>query len=179
MNKGLELIEAHHLFGFPPDRLDVLVHPQSIVHALVTYTDGGVVAVLSMPDMRIPTAHCLGWPKRLGWQAPRLDLAAIGSLSFEAPDLQRFPALGLARAALEAGGAAPTVLNAANEVAVAAFLARRIGFAGIPALVERVLEKTVSDRLSTPQTVNEAVAIDHIGRERAAGLLLEFAAKAS
>ena len=179
MNKGLELIEAHHLFGFPPDRLDVLVHPQSIVHALVTYSDGGGVAVLSMPDMRIPTAHCLGWPKRLAWQAPGLDLAAIGSLSFEAPDLQRFPALRLARAALEAGGAAPTVLNAANEVAVAAFLARRIGFTGIPALVERVLEKTVSDRFSTPQTVNEAVAIDHIARERAAGLLLEFAAKAS
>ena len=179
MNKGLELIEAHHLFGFSPDRLDVLVHPQSIVHALVTYTDGGVVAVLSMPDMRIPTAHCLSWPKRLSWQAPTLDLAAIGSLSFEAPDLQRFPALRLARSALETGGAAPTVLNAANEVAVAAFLARRIGFTGIPALVERVLEKTASDRFSTPQTVNEAVAIDHIARERAAGLLLEFAAKAS
>lgn len=179
MNKGLELIEAHHLFGLPPDRLDVLVHPQSIVHALVTYTDGGVVAGISVPDMRIPIAHCLGWPKRLAWQAPRLDLAAIGSLSFEAPDLQRFPALRLARAALEAGGAAPTVLNAANEVAVEAFLARRIGFTGISALVERVLEKTASDRLSTPQTVNEAVAIDHIARERAAGLLLEFAAKAS
>jgi 1-deoxy-D-xylulose-5-phosphate reductoisomerase len=179
MNKGLELIEAHHLFGFSPDRLDVLVHPQSIVHALVTYSDGGVVAVLSVPDMRIPTAHCLGWPDRLAWQAPRLDLAAISSLSFEAPDLQRFPALRLARAALEAGGAAPTVLNAANEVAVEAFLARRIGFTGIPALVERVLEKTASDRFSTPQTVNEAVAIDHIARERAAGLLLEFAAKAS
>ena len=179
MNKGLELIEAHHLFGLASGRLDVLVHPQSVVHALVTYRDGGVVAGLSVPDMRIPIAHCLGWPGRLAWQAPKLDLAALGSLNFEAPDLARFPALGLARAALEAGGAAPTILNAANEVAVEAFLARRIGFTGIAALVERVLDRTAADRLSTPQTVNEASAIDHIARERAAALLLEFAAKAS
>jgi 1-deoxy-D-xylulose-5-phosphate reductoisomerase len=143
INKGLELIEAHHLFGLPHDRLDVLVHPQSIVHALVTYKDGGVVAGLSVPDMRIPIAHCLGWPARLHWQAPRLDLAAIGSLTFGAPDLARFPALKLARDALEVGGAAPTVLNAANEVAVEAFLGRRIGFADIASVVAKVLNRTV------------------------------------
>jgi len=179
MNKGLELIEAHHLFGLPHDRLDVLVHPQSIVHALVTYKDGGVVAGLSVPDMRIPIAHCLGWPARLAWQAPRLDLAAIGSLTFGAPDLARFPALKLARDALEVGGAAPTILNAANEVAVEAFLGRRIGFSDIATVVAKVLNRTVSEGLSEPQTVDEAIGVDHIARLRAADLLLEFAAKAS
>jgi 1-deoxy-D-xylulose-5-phosphate reductoisomerase len=179
MNKGLELIEAHHLFGLDPTRLEVLVHPQSIVHALVTYSDGSVVAGLSVPDMRIPIAHCLGWPGRLAWDAPKLDLATVGSLTFEQPDLLRFPALSLARAALEAGGAAPTVLNAANEVAVEAFLARRLGFTGISALVERVLDNMSAERLSAPQTVEDAAAIDHIAREKAATLLLEFAAKAS
>jgi 1-deoxy-D-xylulose-5-phosphate reductoisomerase len=179
MNKGLELIEAHHLFGLDPNRLEVLVHPQSIVHALVSYSDGSVVAGLSVPDMRIPIAHCLGWPGRLAWDAPKLDLAAVGSLTFEQPDLERFPALSLARAALEAGGAAPTVLNAANEVAVEAFLAGRLGFTGIPALVERVLDTMSAERLSAPQNVEEAAAIDHIAREKSATLLLEFAAKAS
>jgi 1-deoxy-D-xylulose-5-phosphate reductoisomerase len=177
MNKGLELIEAHHLFSMPPDRLDVVVHPQSVVHALVTYADGSVVAGMSVPDMRIPIAHCLGWPGRMTWRAPLLDLAAVGNLSFEPPDLQRFPALGLARAALEAGGAAPTVLNAANEVAVDAFLGGRIGFLGIPSLVERALEQMSG--IPEPATVNDAVAIDHNTRRIAAGLLLEFAAKAS
>ncbi len=179
MNKGLELIEAHHLFALPAKQLDVLVHPQSIVHALVTFRDGGVVAGLSVPDMQIPIAHCLGWPERLAWQAPKLDLAQIGSLSFEAPDPVRFPSLRLARAALEAGGATPTILNAANEVAVEAFLAGRIGFTGIPAIVERVLEKAAAERLGAPETVNAAAAVDHIARIRARDLLLEFAAKAS
>jgi 1-deoxy-D-xylulose-5-phosphate reductoisomerase len=177
MNKGLELIEAHHLFSMPPERLDVVVHPQSVVHALVTFTDGSVVAGMSVPDMRIPIAHCLGWPDRIAWRAPRLDLAAVGSLTFEPPDLQRFPALALARSALEAGGAAPTVLNAANEVAVEAFLARRIGFLGIPSIVERTLEQMSG--IAEPTTVNEAIAVDHNARRIAAGLLLEFAAKAS
>ena len=179
MNKGLELIEAHHLFGIAPGRLDVLVHPQSVVHALVTYKDGAVVAGLSVPDMRIPVAHCLAWPERLAWDAPRLDLALLGSLTFEEPDTARFPALELARATLAAGGAAPTVLNAANEVAVAAFLARRIGFTGIPVLVERTLEKAATEGLVEPQTVNEALAVDHIARMVASDLLLEFAVKAS
>jgi 1-deoxy-D-xylulose-5-phosphate reductoisomerase len=179
MNKGLELIEAHHLFALPAQKLDVVVHPQSIVHALVTFRDGGVVAGLSVPDMQIPIAHCLGWPARIGWDAPKLDLAQVGSLTFEAPDPVRFPALRLARAVMEAGGAAPTVLNAANEVAVEAFLAKRIGFTGISAIVERALEKAASERLGAPETVNAAAAIDHIARIRARDLLLEFAAKAS
>jgi 1-deoxy-D-xylulose-5-phosphate reductoisomerase len=177
MNKGLELIEAHYLFSLPPERLDVVVHPQSVVHALVTYVDGSVVAVMSVPDMRIPIAHCLGWPGRMAWRAPRLDLAAVGNLSFEPPDVHRFPALALARAALDAGGAAPTVLNAANEVAVEAFLAGRIGFLGIASLVERALEQMSG--IPEPATVNDAVAVDHNARRIAAGLLLEFAAKAS
>jgi 1-deoxy-D-xylulose-5-phosphate reductoisomerase len=177
MNKGLELIEAHHLFSMPPERLDVVVHPQSVVHALVTFTDGSVVAGMSVPDMRIPIAHCLGWPDRIAWRAPRLDLAAVGNLGFEPPDVQRFPALGIARSALEAGGAAPTVLNAANEVAVEAFLTRRMGFLGIPSLVEQTLEQMSG--IPEPTTVNEAVAVDHNARRIAAGLLLELAAKAS
>jgi 1-deoxy-D-xylulose-5-phosphate reductoisomerase len=179
MNKGLELIEAHHLFGLPSSRLDVLVHPQSIVHALVTYRDGAIVAGLSVPDMRIPIAHCLGWPNRLAWEAPRLDLAALAKLTFEPPDLTRFPALRLGRAALEAGGAMPTVLNAANEVAVEAFLARRIGFPGIPAVTENALELAGSEGLREPTTIDEALAVDHIGRSLARTLLPQFAAKAS
>jgi len=179
MNKGLELIEAHHLFGLPSSRLDVLVHPQSIVHALVTYRDGAIVAGLSVPDMRIPIAHCLGWPDRLAWEAPRLDLATLARLTFEAPDLVRFPALKLARSALEAGGAMPTVLNAANEVAVEAFLARRIGFAGIAAVTENALEMAASEGLREPATIEEALAVDHTGRSLARTLLPQFAAKAS
>src|SRR5262249_6614843 len=115
MNKGLELIEAHHLFALMPEQLDVLVHPQSIVHGLVEFRDGSVIAQLGSPDMRIPISHCLAWPVRMGTPAPGLNLAQIASLSFEEPDLTRFPALAIARRALAAGGAAPTVLNAANE----------------------------------------------------------------
>src|SRR6266542_4433722 len=144
MNKGLELIEAHHLFALAPSEIDVLVHPQSIVHGLVEFRDGSLIAQLGSPDMRIPIAHCLAWPTRISGPAQRLDLARHGTLVFENPDLERFPALGLARRALEAGGAAPTVLNAANEVAVGEFLARRLNFAGIPVLVEATLEAALS-----------------------------------
>jgi len=179
MNKGLELIEAHHLFGLAPDRLDVLIHPQSIVHALVSYADGSVVAGLSVPDMRVPIAVALDWPERVAWEAPRLDLTKAGPLEFGPPDLKRFPALAIARAALAAGGAAPTVLNAANEVAVEAFLARRIGFPGIPALVEMTLSRAESEGLQEPATVEAALAIDHVARSIAATLLPQFAAKAS
>jgi 1-deoxy-D-xylulose-5-phosphate reductoisomerase len=179
MNKGLELIEAHHLFGLPAEQLDVLVHPQSIVHALVAYCDGGVVAGLSIADMRIPIAHCLGWPNRMAWPAPRLDLSRLGSLSFEAPDLQRFPALSLARQALAAGGAAPTVLNAANEIAVEAFLAGRLPFAGIAAIVADVMELPAAQGLAEPNTIQEALGIDHTARKYASEALLEFAVKAS
>jgi len=124
MNKGLEVIEAYHLFALKPDEIDVLVHPQSVVHGLVEFRDGSVVAQLGSPDMRIPIAHCLAWPRRIDGPAARLDLARVRDLTFEAPDLVRFPALALARRALQTGGAAPTVFNAANEVAVGEFLAR-------------------------------------------------------
>jgi 1-deoxy-D-xylulose-5-phosphate reductoisomerase len=141
MNKGFELIEAHHLFAIGSERLDVVVHPQSIVHSMVAYRDGSVLAQLGEPDMRTPIAVALAWPNRMETPVPAVDLARIGTLTFERPDLDRFPALGLARAALEAGGGAATVLNAANEVAVAAFLAERIGFLDIARLVERALDQ--------------------------------------
>src|SRR2546421_2539344 len=140
MNKGLEVIEAHHLFALPSEQIDVLVHPQSIVHSLVEFCDGSLIAQLGSPDMRIPIAYCLAWPERIAGPAARLDLARAANLTFEEADIGRFPALGLARHALETGGGAPTVLNAANEVAVAEFLAHRLSFTGIPALVERLLE---------------------------------------
>jgi 1-deoxy-D-xylulose-5-phosphate reductoisomerase len=140
MNKGLELIEAYHLFPVEADQLDVVVHPQSIVHCLVSYRDGSVLAQLSCPDMRTPIACSLAWPSRMPTPTRRLDLVTLGSLTFEAPDEERFPALGLAREALARGGSAPAVLNAANEVAVEAFLARRIGFLDIPRSVATCLE---------------------------------------
>jgi 1-deoxy-D-xylulose-5-phosphate reductoisomerase len=141
MNKGLEVIEAHHLFAMPEPAIEVLVHPQSIVHSLVGFTDGSMLAQLGAPDMRIPIASTLGWPGRLATSAPQLDLCAHSGLAFEPPDLDRFPALHLARLALREGGAAPTVLNAVNEVAVAAFLERRLGFLGIARTVGQVLER--------------------------------------
>jgi len=140
MNKGLELIEAHHLFAMPEDRIDILVHPQSVVHSMVAYVDGSVLAQLGSPDMRTPIAYALAWPERMPAPVPRLDLAALAQLSFEAPDPIRFPALRLARDALRAGGSAAIVLNGANEEAVAAFSAGEIGFTDIASVVERVLE---------------------------------------
>ncbi len=180
MNKGLELIEAHHLFALAPTQIDVLVHPQSIVHSLVEFCDGSLIAQLGSPDMRIPIAYCLAWPERMPGPAPRLDLARAATLTFEEPDLARFPALGLARRALEAGGAAPTVLNAANEIAVAEFLARRLNFAGIAALVEAALDAALSRNWSAePQSVEEALSVDHNTRLLTRELLPEIAAKAS
>ena len=139
MNKGLELIEAAHLFPVPEARIEVLVHPQSTVHGLVQYADGSILAQLGTPDMRTPIAHALAWPNRMAVALPRLDLAALGRLEFLAPDPVRFPALRLARDALRAGAGAPVVLNAANEVAVALFLDRRLGFLDIAAVVEEAL----------------------------------------
>jgi 1-deoxy-D-xylulose-5-phosphate reductoisomerase len=139
MNKGLELIEACVLFGMEPAAVSVVVHPQSLVHSMVEYVDGSILAQLGNPDMRTPIAHALGWPERIGSGVESLDLVAAARLDFEAPDPVRFPALGLARAAAEAGGTAPAALNAANEVAVAAFLERRLDFLGIPALIDRVM----------------------------------------
>jgi 1-deoxy-D-xylulose-5-phosphate reductoisomerase len=141
MNKGLELIEACLLFGMEPGRVEVVVHPQSIVHSMVEYVDGSVLAQLGNPDMRTPIAHALGWPERIASGVQSLDLVAAARRDFEAPDLDRFPALRLAREAAEAGGTAPAVLNAANEVAVAAFLEGRLGFPGIPRLIQAVLER--------------------------------------
>ena len=179
MNKGLELIEAHHLFALASEQIDVLVHPQSIVHSLVEFCDGSLIAQLGSPDMRIPIAYCLAWPERIAGPAPRLDLARAATLTFEEPDLERFPALGLARRALEAGGAAPTVLNAANEVAVGEFLARRLNFAGISALVEATLEAALSRNWTAePESVDEALSVDHNTRLLARTLLPEIAAKA-
>ncbi len=174
MNKGLELIEAHHLFGVPAEKLDVVVHPQSIIHGLVAFADGAVTAGMGAPDMRIPIAHCLGFPDRLAAPTPRLDLAAIATLTFERPDYERFPALKLALGALAAGGALPTVLNAANEIAVEAFLNKRIAFGGIARHVAEAIEAALKNGVaSEPATVAEALAVDHIVRERSRALLAE------
>jgi len=180
MNKGLELIEAHHLFALQPDELGVVVHPQSVVHGLVEFRDGSVIAQLGTPDMRIPISHCLAWPVRMATPAARLNLASVSSLTFEEPDPVRFPALALARRALAAGGAAPTILNAANEVAVREFLAGRMGFCGIPALVEATLDAAQRrGEVAEPQSVEEAIAVDHNARRWATDLLPEIAAMAS
>jgi 1-deoxy-D-xylulose-5-phosphate reductoisomerase len=180
MNKGLELIEAHHLFALKSAELDVLVHPQSIVHGLVEFRDGSVVAQLGAPDMRIPIAHCLAWPERIDGPVPRLDLARVASLTFEQPDLGRFPALAVARRALEAGGAAPTVLNAANEVAVEAFVSGQLGFTAVADLVAASLDVAeLHGLMAEPQNADEALAVDHIARSLAHDLLPEIAAKAS
>jgi 1-deoxy-D-xylulose-5-phosphate reductoisomerase len=161
MNKGLELIEAHYLFGMPSDRIDVLIHPQSVVHSLVEFVDGSMLAQLGSPDMRIPIAYALAWPERMATPAQRMDLAEIARLDFETPDLERFPALRQAREALEAGGAAPVVLNAANEVAVANFLAGRIGFGDIAAIVGQALEEA---RHAPPTSIAEVLEIDRTTR---------------
>ena len=162
MNKGLELIEAHHLFPIGADRFEILVHPQSVVHSMVEYVDGSVLAQLGTPDMRTPIAHTLAWPERMQTPCARLDLAAIGRLDFEAPDPERFPALDLARAALKAGGARPAILNAANEAAVAAFLAGRIGFLDIVFIVGKVL-----DRYDPPAPISleDVIEIDAHARD--------------
>ena len=180
MNKGLEIIEAHHLFSLRSDEIDVLVHPQSVVHGLVEFRDGSVVAQLGSPDMRIPIAHCLAWPRRIDGPAARLDLAGLRELTFEAPDLERFPALAVARGALETGGAAPTVLNAADEVAVSEFIAGKIAFPAITALVEATLDAAAKrGLLAEPAGIDAALAVDHIARSLARDLLPEIAVKAS
>ena len=172
MNKGLELIEAHHLFGISADRLDVLIHPQSVVHGLIAFADGSVIAGMAAPDMKTPIAHCLAYPERMNSGAKALDLASVGQLSFERPDLARFPALGLAIAALSAGGGAATALNAANEIAVEAFLAARIGFSEMARVVETVLEQSGrAGELSACATVAQALGVHHIARDRALALL--------
>lgn len=172
MNKGLELIEAYHLFPIEVGQLKVVVHPQSIVHALVSFTDGSVLAQLAAPDMRTPIALSLAWPARMEAPTARLDLVALGSLTFEAPDEQRFPALRVAREAMAAGGAAPAVLNAANEVAVEAFLSHRLAFPDIASLVAETLEAAAArGLLAQPSTLEGVLAVDAEGRRLAATIL--------
>ncbi len=165
MNKGLELIEARHLFALAPDQLDVLVHRQSVIHSLVEYVDGSLLAQLGPPDMRVPIAHALAWPDRMSTPMAPLDLATIGRLDFEAADMVRFPALALARAALETGGARPAILNAANEIAVAAFLAGKIGFLEIAAIVADTLD---SYDPGAPDSLDAVLDVD-AGARRIAG----------
>ena len=168
MNKGLELIEAFHLFPIGADQLDVVVHPQSVVHCFVSFRDGSVVAQMSCPDMRIPIAVGLAWPARLQSPAERLDLVKLQSLTFEAPDLGRFPALDLARGALERGGTAPAILNAANEVAVQAYLERRLGFLDIARTVATCLDRAErTGMMHLPECLDDVMAADAAGRELA------------
>jgi len=171
MNKGLEFIEAHHLFPVGLDRIRIVVHPQSVIHSMVEYRDGSTLAQLGPPDMRVPIASCLAWPRRMDTPMAPLDLVAIGELTFEAPDESRFPATRLAREAARAAGAAPAVLNAANEAAVAAFLAGKIGFTRIAVTVERTLARALPP---APASLDEVLAIDAEARS-AAGELLELA----
>jgi 1-deoxy-D-xylulose-5-phosphate reductoisomerase len=168
MNKGLELIEACHLFRMPEDRIDILVHSQSIIHSMVSYVDGSVLAQLGTPDMRTPISYTLAWPERMAAPSERLDLGKIGQLTFEAPDYERFPAMRLAREALKTGGSAPTILNAANEVAVHGFLNGQIGFLGIPETVEATLEKIPAVPLSS---LDDVYAIDEEARAIARSLI--------
>jgi len=168
MNKGLELIEAHYLFGLASDRIDVVIHPQSVIHSMVEFIDGSVLAQLGSPDMRIPIAYALAWPERIATPAQKLDLAALSRLDFEAPDLERFPALRLARQALEAGGAAPVVLNAANEITVAAFLDGKIPFREIATLVEEALAGIALD---APSTIGDVLEIDRVTRSRTCAMM--------
>ena len=170
MNKGLELIEAHYLFGLPSERIDILVHPQSVIHSLVEFIDGSVLAQLGSPDMRIPIAYALAWPDRMPTPAKRLDLAAIARLDFGEPDLERFPALRLSREALEAGGSAPAVLNAANEVAVATFLDGRISFPDISKLVDTALQENESP---APRSIEDVFEIDRKVRTEVTAMIEE------
>jgi 1-deoxy-D-xylulose-5-phosphate reductoisomerase len=172
MNKGLELIEACVLFGMEPRQVEVVVHPQSIVHSMVEYVDGSILAQLGNPDMRTPIAHALGWPERIPSGVESLDLVAAARLDFEAPDVDRFPALRLAREAAEAGGTAPAALNAANEVAVAAFLSGGLGFTGIPEVIEAVLERHANQPATELAAVLEA---DRWARDLAGTLLVRAA----
>ena len=169
MNKGLELIEAYHLFPVAEDQIEILVHPQSVVHSMVAYCDGSVLAQLGSPDMRTPIAYSLAWPDRVAAPVPRLDLAQIGNLTFENPDIVKFPAIGLAREVLKMGAASATTMNAANEVAVHGFLAGRIGFLDIVSVVEDTLERS---KLGDVASLGEVVEIDNEAREIANALIV-------
>ncbi|MCU0890490.1 MAG: 1-deoxy-D-xylulose-5-phosphate reductoisomerase [Sandarakinorhabdus sp.] len=173
MNKGLELIEAAQLFPVPVERLDVIVHPQSVIHSMVEYIDGSVLAQLGSPDMRIPIAYAMGWPERIATPAARLNLAEVANLSFEAPDLERFPCLKLAWDAMRAGGSAPCILNAANEIAVAAFIAGQAGFLDIDAIVAETLAMVPHAPMAS---LEDVLAVDAAARAAARGLVVKRAA---
>jgi 1-deoxy-D-xylulose-5-phosphate reductoisomerase len=179
-NKGLEAIEAAYLFDMPAERIAVVVHPESIVHSLVEYIDGSTLAQMGPPDMKTPIAYALAWPERIAWNAPRLDLAALGQLTFEAPDGDRFPALKLARQALQAGGAAPIVFNAANEVAALAFLDRRLGFLNIAAVVADTLSRVTASGVDSgsDDACDAALAVDAQARRMAESIIRGIAAAA-
>jgi 1-deoxy-D-xylulose-5-phosphate reductoisomerase len=179
-NKGLEAIEAAYLFDMPAERIAVVVHPESIVHSLVEYIDGSTLAQMGPPDMKTPIAYALAWPERIAWNAPRLDLAALGQLTFEAPDDDRFPALKLARQALQAGGAAPIVFNAANEVAALAFLDRRLGFLNIAAVVADTLSRVTASGVDSgsDDACDAALAVDAQARRMAESIIRGIAAAA-
>ncbi|MEO7655472.1 MAG: 1-deoxy-D-xylulose-5-phosphate reductoisomerase [Sphingomicrobium sp.] len=168
MNKGLELIEARYLFGLPPEKIDIVIHPQSVIHSLVEFRDGSMLAQLGAPDMRIPISFALAYPRRMATAAQRLDLAAIARLDFEEPDCARFPALRLAREALATGAAAPIVLNAANEIAVAAFLDGALGFAAIANLVEEALSGV---ECGAPRSIGDVLEIDRVTRQRVGSMM--------
>jgi 1-deoxy-D-xylulose-5-phosphate reductoisomerase len=176
MNKGLEIIEAHWLFGAKPEQIQVVVHPQSVVHSMVEYADGSVIAQLGHPDMRTPIAQALAFPERIEAGVSSLDLIRIGVLSFEQPDFERFPALRLAYAALTQGGGAPATLNAANEIAVAAFLEGRLPFLHITEVIEETLQSVPA---SAPGTLEEVLAADALARERAGQFVARFNSNAA
>jgi 1-deoxy-D-xylulose-5-phosphate reductoisomerase len=177
MNKGLEVIEAHYLFGIEAARLDVIVHAQSVVHGLVAFSDGSVTAGLAAPDMKVPIAHCLSYPKRSSTAGRRLDLTTVGRLTFERPDFDRFPALRVASDALRTGRGLPTVLNAANEIAVEAFLNRLISFHEIAQMVEQACNSALADGVAhEPESVADALAMDRAVRERSRFVLARQAA---
>ena len=179
-NKGLEAIEAAYLFDMPAERIGVVVHPESVIHSLVEYVDGSTLAQMGPPDMKTPIAYALAWPDRIAWNAPRLDLAALGQLTFEAPDDERFPALKLARQALQAGGAAPIVFNAANEVAALAFLDRRLGFLNIAAVVADTLSRVTASGVDSgsDDACDAALAVDAQARRMAESIIRGIAAAA-
>lgn len=176
-NKGLEMIEAAYLFDVPQDRIDVVVHPESIIHSLVEYVDGSTLAQMGPPDMRTPIACALAWPDRIAWPAPKLDLAGLGRLTFETPDLTRFPALDLARQALKAGGATPAVFNAANEVAAFAFLDRKLAFLNIAAVVAETLERATKAGMAfgSGDACSAALSVDAETRRMAESVIAGLA----
>jgi 1-deoxy-D-xylulose-5-phosphate reductoisomerase len=179
INKGLELIEASWLFGMPSSQIEVMLHPQSVIHSLVEFTDGSQLAQLGQPDMRIPIANALAWPKRMNSGAAPLDLASLGRLDFAELDGARYPCLGLARQALEVGGNAPIILNAANEVAVAAFLDQRIGFAGIPEVIERCLQLAGKSPPGDGSVLEQILAVDAWARQMAGEQLMQTQQRAT